>query len=108
MSLEEVLQNLSDIVDRYQDVSLIETKELSEILRDLGCNISYLVELRKQYYSKFQSVVFHSKGTSQSAKVKEAEWQVQELDEIRKILTHYGELRKDIRTQISLWKNDIT
>lgn len=108
MNLEEVLQNLSDIVDRYQDVSLIETKELSEILRDLGCNISYLVELRKYYYSKFQNVVHNSKGTSQAAKIKEAEWQVQELDEIRKILTHYGELRKDIRTQISLWKNDIT
>lgn len=108
MTLAEVLINLNNIVDRYQNVPLIEVKDLSEILRDLGCNISYLVELRKEYYSKFQSVIFHSNGTSQAAKIKEAEWQVQELDEIRKILTHYGELRKDIRSQISLWKNDIT
>ena len=106
MKLEEVLNNLNDIVERYQNVPLIETKTLSEILRDLGCNISYLVQLRKDYYGKFQSVVFNSKGTSQAAKIKEAEFKVQELDEIRKILTHYGELRKDIRTQISLWKND--
>lgn len=107
MNLNEVLENLNDVVERYQNVPLIEVKSLREILRDLGCNLSYLTVLRKEYYSKFQSVVFHSKGTSQAAKIKEAEWQVQELDEIRKILRHYSELQKDIRTQISLYKNDL-
>ena len=105
MNLDTVLENLSNIVTRYQNVPLIETHELSEILRDLGCNLSYLVQLRKEYYHSFQSVVFHSKGVSQAAKIKEAEFQVPELDEIRKILRHYSELQKDIRTQISLWKN---
>ena len=106
MNLEEVTTNLQEIVNRYQNVPLIETHELSEILRDLGCNLSYLVELRKQYYNDFQSVIFNSRGASQSAKIKEAEFKVPELDEIRKILQHYGELQKDIRTQISLWKNE--
>ena len=105
MKLEEILQNLQDVVDRYQDVPLIETQTLSEILRDLGCNLSYLVQLRKDYYTQFQSVIFNSRGSSNAAKVKEAEFQVPELDEIRKILRHYSELQKDIRTQISLWKN---
>jgi len=104
MKLEEVLNNLNNVVLRYQNVQLIETYELSEILRDLGCNLSYLVQLRKDYYHDFQSVVFQSKGNSQSAKIKEAEFKVPELDEIRKILRHYSELQKDIRTQISLWK----
>lgn len=103
--LEEVLLNLQDVVERYQNVPLIEVNTLSEILRDLGCNISYLVTLRKEYYHQFQSVVFQSRGTSTSAKIKEAEFQVPELDEIRKILKHYSELQSDIRTQISLWKN---
>ena len=106
MKLEEVLQNLNNVVQRYQNVPLIETNSLSEILRDLGCNLSYLVTLRKEYYSQFQSVVFNSKGASQSAKIKEAEFKIPELDEIRKILRHYSELQKDIRTQISLWKNN--
>ena len=106
MRLEEVLQNLSEIVDRYQNVPLIETHVLSEILRDLGCNLSYLVQLRKEYYGKFQSVIFQSNGTSQAAKLKEAEFKVPELDEIRKILRHYSELQKDLRTQISLYKQD--
>lgn len=106
MKLEEVLKNLNDVVDRYQNVPLIETKSLSEILRDLGCNLSYLVVLRKEYYNQFQSIVFHSSGTSQAAKLKEAEFKIPELDEIRKILRHYSELQRDLRTQISLWKND--
>ena len=104
MTLEEVLANLRDVVERYQNIPLIETYELSKILRDLGCNLSYLVELRKYYYKKFQLVIHQSKGSSNAAKIKEAEWQVPELDEIRKILQHYSELQKDIRTQISLWK----
>lgn len=105
MKLQEVLSNLKDVVERYQNIPLIETTSLSEILRDLGCNLSYLVQLRKEYYTDFQSVVFNSKGSSQSAKIKEAEFKVPELDEIRKILQHYSELQKDIRSQISLWKS---
>lgn len=105
MSLEEVLENLNNIIERYQNIPLIETHSLSEILRDLGCNISYLVSLRKEYYLKFQSIIFNSKGTSNAAKIKEAEFKTPELDEIRKILRHYSELQKDIRTQISLWKS---
>ena len=106
MKLEEVLINLQSVVDRYQNIPLIETKALSEILRDLGCNLSYLVQLRKEYYSSFQFAYSQSKGTSNAAKAKEAEFKVPELDEIRKILQHYGELQRDLRTQISLWKND--
>ena len=106
MKLEEVLDNLKSAVERYQNVPLIEVMELSEILRDLGCNLSYLVQLRKEYYLDFQSVVFNSKASSTSAKIKEAEMRVPELDEVRKILHHYSELQKDLRSQISLWKNE--
>ena len=104
-SLNEVLENLSDVVERYQNVPLIETESLSEILRDLGCNLSYLVQLRKEYYIKFQSVYFNSQATTNAAREREAEMKVPELDEVRKILRHYSDLQSDIRTQISLWKN---
>lgn len=106
MKLEEILNNLNNVVERYQNIPLIEVNALSEILRDLGCNLSYLVEIRKEYYNQFQSVVFNSRGSSQSAKIKEAEFKVPELDEVRKILRHYGELQKDLRSQISLWKSN--
>lgn len=105
MDLLEVLNNLNNVVERYENVPLIETKELSEILRDLGCNISYLVQLRKEYYLKFQSVYFNSTANTHAGKERESMQKVPELDEIRKVLRHYSELQKDIRSQISLWKN---
>ena len=106
MNIIEVNQNLQKIVERYQNVPLIETNSLSEILRDLGCNLSYLVQLRKEYYQKFQLEKSKSQESTESGKIRDAEYLVPELDEIRKILRHYSELQKDIRTQISLWKNN--
>ena len=106
MNIIEVNQNLQNIVERYQNVPLIETNSLSEILRDLGCNLSYLVQLRKEYYQKFQLEKSKSQESTESGKIRDAEYLVPELDEIRKILRHYSELQKDIRTQISLWKNN--
>ena len=105
ITLDEVLKNLRDVVNDYENVPLIEVKELSEILRRLGCNLSYLVQLRKEYYIQFQNIILNSTGASQAAKLKEAEHKCPELDEIRKILRHFSELQKDIRSQISLWKN---
>ena len=106
ITLEEVSKNLIGAVQDYENVPLIDTDALSEILRTIGVNISYMVQLRKEYYHKFQYTVQQSKGTSQAARIKEAEFIVPELDEIRKILRHYGDLQSDIRTQISLHKID--
>ena len=106
MKLEEVLNNLNDIVERYQNVPLIEVFKLSEILRDLGCNLSYLVTLRKHYYNEFQNVYYESKASTNAGKVRQAEHDIPELDEIRKILKHYSDLQSDIRSQISLYKNE--
>ena len=106
MQLEEVLYNLNDVVKRYQNVPLIEVFSLSEILRDLGCNLSYLVTLRKHYYNEFQSYIHMSSESTQAGKTRFAENKVPELDEIRKILKHYSDLQSDIRSQISLYKNE--
>lgn len=104
-TLEEVLDNLKDAVKRYEDVPLFKVKELSEILRTLGVNISYLVQLRDYYYRDFQNSYQNSDEKTNAQKIKEAESDVPELDLIRKVLQHYAELQKDIRTQISLHKN---
>lgn len=106
MNLNEVADNLQGIVERYQNVPLIDTNELSEILRDLGCNLSYLVQLRKEYYDTFQSVYFNSVANTHAGKEREAMQKVPELDYIRKILRHYSDLQSDIRTQISLHKQE--
>jgi hypothetical protein len=106
MELKEILDNLQGSVKRYENVPLIDTNELSEILRTLGVNLSYLVQLRNEYYTKFQSTYFNSQGKTEASKNRESEYKVPELDLIRKILRHYSALQQDIRTQISLHKVD--
>lgn len=102
--LEEISQNLINALNKYDNLPLDDVLELSEILRTIGVNLSFLVHLRDDYYKSYQSVYFNSKGTSNAAKDKEAEMKVPELDYIRKILRHYGEVQRDIRSQISLRK----
>jgi len=106
MNLEEVLQNLRKCVDRYANISLFEVNELSEILRDLGVNVSYLTEIRKEYYNDFQIAYKRSLENSHAAKEREAMQVVPELDYIRKVLKNYSDLKAEIRTQISLHKNN--
>ena len=49
--------------------------KLSECLRSLGCNLAYLVTLREEYYSDFKTREKNSKGSSQAARTREAEYQ---------------------------------
>jgi len=105
-TLDHVLKSLRDIVDQYRTINLVDVHKLSEILRDLGASIADLVDLRKEAYKDFQYAKLHSKETTESGKSREAEFKVPELDEIRKVLKHYSDLRQDLRTQISLWKNN--
>jgi|SRR3990172_2123721 len=103
-TLKEITDNLISSIDTYEQLPLDDVLHLSEILRILDVNLCYLVIVRDEYYRKFQSVYFNSKATSNSAKEREAEMLVPELDLVRKILKHYGDCQSSIRSQISLRK----
>jgi hypothetical protein len=104
--LKEVMINLNKCLDDYNELPLFEVNGLSEILKSLGVNLGWLCQLRNNYYREFQGQYFASNKSSDAAKRRDAELSVPELDEIRKILRHFGELQKDIRSQISLHKNN--
>lgn len=104
-TLEEVNKNLQLAVDQYNDLPLIETNTLSEVLRVLGVNLAHMTIFRNEYYSKWQSVYFNSQAKTDAAKGREADQKVEELYHIRQIMKYYDNLRQDIRTQISLHKS---
>lgn len=106
MDIIEITNNLQKAVERYENVPLIDTNELSEILRILDVNLCYSVQLRHEYYTKFQSVYFNSQAKTEAGKGREAEYKVPELDLVRKVLRHYGEFQKSVRTQISTHRQD--
>lgn len=104
--LTEVMSNLNKCLDDYSNLPLFEVNGLSEILRTLGTNLGWLCQLRNNYYREFQGHYFASSKGSDAAKKRDAELSVPELDEVRKVLKHFGDLQSDIRTQISLHKNN--
>jgi len=104
-TISEITTNLQQAITRYEDLPLDDVKELSEILRILDVNLSWLVHVRDEYYNKYQSVALNSQASTEAGKQREAEQKVPELDLVRKILRHYGECQKSIRSQISLRKN---
>lgn len=106
MNLNEITDNLIKAVDRYAELPLDDVLELSEILRTLDVNLSHLVHVRDEYYNKYQSVYFNSTARTEAGKGREADYKVPELDLVRKILRHYGETQKSIRSQISLRKTN--
>ena len=103
--LLEITTDLMGAIDKYDSLPLDDVRELSEILRTLDVNLSYLVHVRDEYYRKFKSIYFNSTAKTHAGKDREAEQLVPELDKIRKILRHYGETQKSIRSQISLRKS---
>ena len=103
-TLDEISKNLIHAIDTYESLPLDDVMTLSEILRILDVNLSHLVFVRDEFYKKFQSVYFNSKGSSSAAKDKEAQMKVPELDLVRKILHHYSDVQGSIRSQISLRK----
>ena len=105
MTLEQVTANLREAIDIYDGIELNELDKLSEALRILDVNLTHLVHVRDEYYKKFQSVYFNSQAKTDAAKNREAQQKVPELDLVRKILKHYGEVQHSIRTQISLRKS---
>ncbi len=105
-TLNEITDNLKSAVGRYETLPLDDVKELSEILRILDVNLSYLVFVRDEYYRSFQSVYFNSKAKSEAGKQKEAEMRIPELDLVRKVLRHFADVQGSIRSQISLRKKN--
>ena len=55
-TLEEITSNLQRALDLYENLPLDDVKDLSEILRILDVNLSYLVHVRDDYYNLFQEL----------------------------------------------------
>jgi len=103
-TLEEITSNLLCVVDEYDNLPLDDVKQLSELLRVLGVNLSYLVFVRDKFAKYYHNVYFNSQERTEAGKNREADRKVPELDLVRKVLRHYTNLQQDIRSQISLRK----
>ena len=84
--LEDILEELNQAIDNYHNQKLSLPSDQSEILRTISCNLYFLEEHRIAAHQKWQQEYFKATG-SNAAKERWADNQVQELYQIRRIMT---------------------
>ncbi len=106
MKLIEITDKLQEAIEKYINVDLDKTADLSEILRTLDTCLSYLVHVEHEYRIEYNNIHTNSQERTEAGKTREAERLCPELNYLKKILRHYGETQKSLRTQISLRKRN--
>lgn len=104
--LETILTDINTLIDKYHNLQLNLVRDQSEILRGLTTNLYFLEAYRIQYYNKWQSVYFNSMGKTGAAKEREADHDVPEIYQVRRIMTGAYKVVDSIRSTISIYKKE--
>lgn len=104
--LQEILDNINDCIERYENMPLTGIREQSEVLRKLSCNLQYLEGERIKEHENWIEVYFTCKQPSNAAREKWADNKVGELYMIRRIMTGGYKVLESIRSTISVFKKE--
>lgn len=105
-TLNEVLEEINNSIDKYHTLQLKQVIEQSEILRSLTSSLFWLEKYRVEAHEKWNSTYFQSQGKSGAAKEREADLKVPELYMIRRIMTGGYKVVDSIRSTISIHKKE--
>lgn len=81
--MNEILTKISDIIEVYESGSY---KNLSDMHRELTCNMFYLSKEQVEAHQKWNACYYNSKESSNAAKERECDREVPELYMCRKIM----------------------
>lgn len=105
-SLQELLENIQDAIERYQTLHLKQVPDQSDILRILTTNLEQLEVYRADYYDDWLNIYFTCDATSDAQKTKWCDNKVPELHRIRKIMRGAYKVVDSIRSTISVYKRE--
>jgi len=106
--LEDILQDIQDTIEKYQNMKLKLVAEQSDYLRTLTTNLAQLEIYRADYYDEWLDVYFKNKnnGETNAASEKIADVKISELHTIRKIMRGGYKVCDAIRSTISIYKQE--
>lgn len=102
MQLEEILNKINSAVEKYHHLELKMVSDQSEILRDLTTSLFFLESHRVEAYEKWHEAYNLSSEKTNAGKQRDADFQVQELYMIRRIMTGAYKVVDSIRSTISV------
>lgn len=105
--LEDILIEIQDTIENYQNMKLKLVADQSNYLRILTTNLAQLETYRADYYDKWLDEYFLQKGNfSNAAAEKVADNKVSELHTIRMIMRGGYKVCDAIRSTISIYKKE--
>lgn len=105
----ETLENITLLIQEYQESELIHLEKLNQILKELTANLFYLASERSTAHDKFQKRVhFYTKEKNLSVNKaeNEAHVEVPELYQLRYIMKYADNVVMSIQQNISTMKNE--
>jgi len=104
--MDKILNNITDIIVRYESGEYLSTDNLREMLRLLSANIYHLTKYKIEYKNSYNAVRYKHKGSLGSGEILAHE-QYPELYQIRYILRSAQNVLQSIIMEISIIKAEM-
>ena len=99
------LNRVTDIVDKYNNLTINSGAELSDLLRRLTCELFYLERFRSDYQEKHNNIMHNEKGAVSKALILANE-EVPELYMLRRVMNAAYRVVDALRSNISYIKKE--
>ena len=99
------LNNVTKIIDKYNNLTINSGAELSILLKDLTCELFYLEKFRSDYQEVHNNIMYNFKGSVAASKI-EAGSKVPELYMLRRVMNASYRCVDALRSNISYIKKE--
>lgn len=99
------LNRVTDIVDKYNNLTINSGSELSDLLRRLTCELFYLEKFRSEYQEQHNNIMHNEKGAVSKALILANE-KVPELYMLRRVMNAAYRVVDALRSNISYIKKE--
>ena len=103
--MDEILENISEIIVKYESGEWQSADNLRLLLRQLTSNIYYLTKYNIEYHEHHNAVQYKHKGSVSSGLILANE-QFPELRMLRKIMTSADNVSRAMTMELSILKKE--
>ena len=103
--MDEILNKITDIIERYECGEWQTCDKLREMLRELSCEIYHLTKFNIEYHERHNEIQYKHKGSVSGGLILANE-QYPELRMLRKIIESANNVRSSMIMELSILKNE--
>lgn len=105
-TLETVMSSIDEIVEKYESGEWLVEGKLADLHKSLAINVYFLTKFQIEANKKFNGLVYSSEATSVARARAEAEEQVPELYQCRKIIEALKNISISMTHELNILKQE--